>query len=86
MGFGATMLMSAVVNFFAIEALFDASVENELGVSKAEMRWTYYAIGSVGTFLIVLGAVIPLPQPGGGNSASAPVRRPPLARKPPPRH
>ncbi|WED66897.1 hypothetical protein PXH66_08545 [Synoicihabitans lomoniglobus] len=58
-GIGATLLMSAAVNFVAIEKLFDASVEHQLGMTKADMRWLYYGFATFGLLFVLLGALWP---------------------------
>ncbi|MCC5022471.1 MAG: hypothetical protein J6386_06590 [Candidatus Synoicihabitans palmerolidicus] len=54
--------MSAAVNCVAIDRLFDASVANQLGISKAEMRWLYYGFAVIGVFFATVGAFVPLPK------------------------
>lgn len=69
-GTGATMVTSAIINFVAIDRLFDASVEQQLGLTAADLRGFCYALGSVGLLFILFGALCPLP-------AARPRQQPP---------
>lgn len=77
-GLGASLVAGAVVNMVAIDRLFDASVEHQLGITRAEMRHFYYALGGVGLALIGVGALIPARWLGAGSGSAKvkPARRP----------
>lgn len=74
-GVGATLLMSAVVNFIAIEQLFDETVERELGMTAADMRGLYYVLGGFGLGFVLLGAFCPLPKPVARKPLPPPLPR-----------
>jgi len=61
-GVGVTMTLLAGINLWALHALFDASVENQLGITAAELRPLFYALGAIGIVLAVFAALVRIPQ------------------------
>lgn len=60
-GLGITLMLLAGINLYAMHALFDASVENQLGFSAAELRPLFYLLGGIGLLLALLGFFVRLP-------------------------
>ncbi len=55
MGFGALMVISAVVNMIAACQLIDAAEEQSLGITRNEFVGTYAVILVTGAAIIVAG-------------------------------
>lgn len=53
-GFGATLVVSAVVNIVAAFQLIDAAEEQSLGFSRSEIIATYAGLIAVGAAMIFL--------------------------------
>ncbi len=61
-GLGVTMILLAGINLYAMHALFDASVENQLGFSASELRPLFYVLGTIGLMLLLLGIFVRIPK------------------------
>ena len=61
-GLGVTMMLLAGINLYAMHALFDASVENQLGFSASELRPLFYLLGSIGRIFLLLGIFVRMPK------------------------
>lgn len=72
-GLGITLALLAAINLWALHALFDASVENQLGISAAELRPLFYALGAFGVLLAVFASLVRIPQ--SWLKAKAPARK-----------
>jgi hypothetical protein len=61
-GLGVTMMLLAGINLYAMHALFDVSVENQLGVTPAELRPLFYILMAIGLFVALMGIFARVPQ------------------------
>lgn len=61
-GIGVTMMLLAGINLYAMHALFDASVEHQLGFTAAELRPLFYVLALIGLCLALLGALLRIPK------------------------
>jgi len=61
-GLGITMMLLAGINLYALHALVDASVENQLGFSASELRPLFHVLAAIGFLLMLLGFLVRLPE------------------------
>ena len=61
-GIGVTLMLLAVVNLYAIHALFDESFENQLGFTASELRPLLYLLALIGLCITLLGALARVPK------------------------
>lgn len=61
-GFGVSLTLLAGINLWAVHALFDVSVEQQLGLTAAEVRPIFYALGTAGLLIALVGALVPVPK------------------------
>jgi len=61
-GIGVTMVLLAGINLWAIHALFDASVEHQLGMTAEELRPLFYVLALIGFLMALLGAIVRVPK------------------------
>ena len=61
-GFGVCLALLAGINLWAVHALFDASVEHQLGFTAEEVRPIFYALGLIGLIIATVGALVPVPK------------------------
>jgi hypothetical protein len=61
-GFGICLALLAGINLWAVHALFDASVEHQLGFTAKEVRPIFYALGLIGLIIATVGALVPVPK------------------------
>ncbi|MDB4385680.1 hypothetical protein N9Z12_06505, partial [Opitutaceae bacterium] len=61
-GIGVTMVLLAGINLWAMHALFDASVEHQLGITADELRPLFYVLALIGVLMALLGALVPVPK------------------------
>lgn len=45
-----------------MHALFDASVEHQLGITADELRPLFYVLALIGFLMALLGALVPVPK------------------------
>ena len=61
-GIGVTMVLLAGINLWAIHALFDASVEHQLGMTAEELRPLFNVLALIGFLMALLGAIVRVPK------------------------
>ncbi len=61
-GVGIVVAVLAGVGLWAIHALFDASVEHQLGITAAEARRLMYGFMTVGSIIAVVAIFVRIPR------------------------